>query len=272
MAKSDQAQVTGYTLGIEELAMVFGLINRSDLGRELLQSVYDSLTEEQADARLTAASHSLLARGYCGFSPDGTPVLHEDLERVVFPLAKFDSLLQISLVRGENQSGITIHVRRGSAFTGHMVQMGVVHMLEYAGIGALPAYVGDLLEGFGSGSSSDLAGEVTPGLLGQALGLVTNPVAVAGLFTARGWNASHAAELAADICEPEFRATLLHVEAGDQATVEEMKSARQRSLLLLKGKARSWAFTFNGSGDALPGKGRLVDRAAFETMLAEFLA
>jgi hypothetical protein len=272
MTKADPLQLTRYTLAIEELSMALGLINRGDLARELLKSVYDSLTEETIDARLTAASHSLLARGYCGISPAGTPVLQEELERAIFPLAKFDSLLQVSLVRGEAPSNLSIHVRRGAAFTGHMLQMGVIHLLEYAGIGALPGYLGDLFDGFGSGSSADVRGEVTPGLLSQALGLVPDPAALASLFTARGWDSARAGELAADFCAPEFRATLLRVEAGDGTPAAEMKSAKQRSLLLLKGKTRSWAFTFDGSGDDLPGRVRLVDRAAFEKILAEFVA
>ncbi len=88
------------------------------------------VTEAEASARLSAASHSLLARNLCTINQRGHPVLDSALERTLLPLFKFDRFYQISVVIGETQTNVTVHVRLRDSFTARTVQAGVVHILD----------------------------------------------------------------------------------------------------------------------------------------------
>jgi len=267
--------VKTYSLGLEELAMALGLINRPDLGRDLLLSIYEKISEEQVDSRLTSASHSLLARGFCGVSNSGTPVLRTDFEQALFPLARFDYVFQMSVVRNDVQVNATVHVRKGKAFTSHTTNMGVIHLLEYGDFKQLVPFFLDVLEEFGgkeSISASQTSGKVTLGLLGRALGLGQKQAEIADLLKNEEWGNVGAKNLAEDLTHQIIRATILRVETTNETPIEKVREASKRSILLLQGKKRSWLFEFPSTADSAQGTARLVTREEFAKALTVFVA
>lgn len=260
--------ITSFSLALEELSLGLGLINRQDLGRQLILSIYENLKEELVEARLSSASHSLLARGLCTISKSGQPSLLPELEQVIFPLAKFDFSIQISIVRDGDTIPMTIHVQRGKCFTVHAVQLGVVHVLEYGEYGELIPYIADMMNNFGD-KETDEIGRITPDLLGQLL--TSHGRELTSRFIDYGWKSLHIEQLLDDLKRAVFRATLIFVNASDKTEMESIRQSEHKTILLLKGKTRSWIFDFPGSGDQVEGNALLVSREGFRNTLARFL-
>jgi hypothetical protein len=260
--------IKSFSLALEELSLGLGLINRQDLGRQLISNIYENLKEELIDARLSSASHSLLARGLCTISESGQPILLQELQQVIFPLAKFDFAIQISIVQDGNTIPMTIHVQRGKCFTVHAVQLGVVHVLEYGEYGQLVPYIADMMNNFGDKETNKI-GRITPDLLGQLLNSPGRELT--SRFTAYGWKSLHVEQLLDDLKRAVFRATLIFVNASDKTEVEAIRQSEHKTILLLKGKTRSWIFDFPGSGDQVEGNALLVTGEDFRNMLTRFL-
>lgn len=271
--QTKQHSVALYSLGLEELAMGLGLINRPDMGRDLLKAAYEKITDVQVDARLSSATHSLLARGLCAISPQGVPILSKDLEQALFPLARFDHALQLSIVHKTGNTNATIHIRKSQSFTSHVVELGVIHVLEHGKIKDLVAYLQDVFEGFAADSDykeARMIGKITPGLLGRILQTEAYSV-IRDELNQRGWQESDVKHLAEDTANQIMRATLLRIEANSQASYEDLKDVEKKSLLLLQSEQRAWLFEFNASGDDTEGTAQLVNRTAFNKALANFL-
>jgi hypothetical protein len=272
MAVESKNLVTKYSLGLEELALALGLINRPDLGRDLLKAYDESLTAEQVGQRLLAAGHSLMARGLSGISSEGHPRLSAHLEQAVFPLARYDSLLHMSIVRQGTQASTTIHVLQGRMFTSHFAVMGVVQVLEYGPYEALLAFLEDPLEDFLGGSSipsKGNSGHIHLDLLGENTN--QDQAAIQSALTAEGWASDWASWLAEDLSHQVCRATLLHVATTADDPIELAQNAPTRSLLMLRGPERSWQIKFSTIKDNPLGSARLVNSKAFKQTLASFV-
>ncbi|MDI6770678.1 MAG: hypothetical protein QMD04_13530 [Anaerolineales bacterium] len=266
-----------YSLGIEELALAFGLINRPDLGQQLLQSVYDTLSPQQVDERLASASHSLLARGVSSLSPSGSPLLDKAFEKALLPLVRFDRLFQLSLVIGDGQTSATIHVHDNKTFTAHLVNMGIVRVLTHGPARLLGAYLLNVFDEIGTEQQAGKQGESKPdialGLLGKALRMSSTTKEMATLLTTESeWPEADAKALAEDIGGQILRGTILRIEANQDTKLEALEKSPKRSILLLKGKKRSWVFDFSNTVDTAQGKALVVDRPGFEKVIATLIA
>lgn len=271
---SNSKEVTLFSLGIEELAMSLGIINRADLGRELLSSIYDNLSEDQIDARLSSASHSLLARGLVAISKSGSPILESRLEQAIFPLARFDSLLQVSLVKDDRQVGSTIHIQKDKAFTSHSIQGGVVHVLEHGSYKNLSGFVGDVFNGTEmKGKATGVADwTVTPGILGEAVRMNKDQKGIQELLKNNDVPDSDAKMLSEDLASEKSRATLLKIKADHSLHMDAIKKAPKEMLMYLQGDKRSWVFNFSSTEDSAKGKCQSVDTAQFKKVLTAFIS
>jgi len=270
MTKSEKS-FTLYSLGLEELAMALGLINRPEMGRQLLVSIYDHLTESQVESRLSSASHSMLARGLASISEKGSPILESGLEQALFPLARFDYVLQISRVRDGKQGGATVHVQKGKYFTSHSIQAGVVHVLEHGDYKSLPAYLGDTFHANKEKETSAVehTWNITPGILGDALrnektGAISKILAQAGLPD------SEAQNLADDLAHQTIRGTILRMAAGAETDMQKMTTMKKQMIMLLGSSKRNWLFEFPGADDASVGKAWTVNQQTLQKRLESF--
>ncbi|MFZ5858011.1 MAG: hypothetical protein ACOYZ6_14370 [Chloroflexota bacterium] len=262
---------TLYSLGLEELAMALGLINRPEMGRQLLASIYDNLTESQIESRLSSASHSMLARGLAAISDRGTPILEKGLEQTLFPLARFDYVLQISRVQDGKQVGATVHVQKGKSFTSHSVQAGVVHVLEYGFYKSLPAYLGDTFHAKNGKETSTVEHKwpITPGILGDALRSEKIPV-ISKILSQAGLPDSDAQNLADDLVHQTIRGTILRMTAGAETDMQKLATTEKQMLMLLGSLKRTWLFEFPSTDDVSVGKAWIVDHQALQKRLEIF--
>lgn len=260
-----------FSLSTEELAMAMGLINQADKGHNILATTFGELSQSEVDARLTSASHSLLAHGLCTLSNEGTPILNPDLEKVLFPLAKFDYLLQVSIVSGDGQAAATIYVQKKKQFTSHSVQLGVIHVLEHGAYQRLPEFLADALRPkAGKPSKSraipkDLT--ITPAILG---GLLKQDKKATQWLSEHGWTDDIAQSLISDIAKQSLRGTLIRVQANENATLDSLSDAERPTLLSLAGKKNFWVFDFPSSSDEALGTVDVLDLDGLAAKLSHF--
>lgn len=264
--------INAFSLGLEELAMALGIINCADLGRDLITATYGALSPEVMDARLTSASHSLLARGLAAITKSGNPTLETRLEEALFPLARYDYLLQLSMVKEGGQATASVHVQKGKAFTSHSIQGGVVHVLEHGPNNLLAGYLQDL---FGADiqngkTSGQMQWSITPGILGQALKMKTAPE-IQMLLQEQGLPDLDGQNLANDLLNQRLRGTILRVNAGPSLPMDAIKNAPKTMLLILQGQKHTWAFDFPGADDNLRGMAQVVNRASLQALFEKFV-
>ncbi|MCS6994885.1 MAG: hypothetical protein NZP74_13790 [Anaerolineales bacterium] len=263
---------TRYGLSLEELALALGLVNRPDLGRSLLNSIYPELSETEAEARLSAASHSLLARNLCTISPQGQPILDSALEKTLFPLIRFDRLYQISVVFGELQTNAAVYVRKGNIFTARTVQAGVAHILDTGSSSLLSDYFSEMFAEASGKTSLNISAPITPGLLGRALQQVASRSDCVALLSDAGWLPETARQLCDDLSHQTLRATLLCIEATETDLEEKLRTSQHRVLMLLKGKTRGWGFLFENTLDETIGQAWQVNARGLNQLFAKFTA
>lgn len=260
-----------YSLGLEELAMALGLINRPDMGRQLIASIYDNLNDAQIESRLSSASHSLLARGLAAISGKGSPILESGLEQALFPLVRFDYVLQLSRVRGDDQVGATVHVQKGKSFTSHSIQAGVVHVLEHGLCKNLSAYLRDTFNLGVEKNATSVEHEwtITPGVLGEAL-RGADPSVIFSILSNAGVPNNDAKNLADDLAHQTLRGTILRVQANSDADMDQLVSLDKRMLMILGGRKRGWLFEFESTVDETPGKAYTINNSVFQKRIETF--
>lgn len=270
---NNQEEMIHYALSFEELALALGLAGHPELGRGILVNVYENLTDERADALLTAASHSLVARG-CTRIENNHAVLSEPFRAALSPILEFDALLNLTLVHGQESGSVMIRLQRNGRFTAQMVRLGVVHVLESGPLEQLPAYLMEMTKGFGSGAA---AGPATPEALPVPLRVIADAIKTveggnkpdAAILPA--WSSEHRSALLEDLQVQTGRATLLMVNAGSSSTAEESAAAEKKIMILLKGNQRSWLFNFPATADDAVGIARIASQPEFGDELIHFI-
>lgn len=266
-------RITSLALSIEELAMGLAMINRAEMGSSLLKSTYENLTKDQIDSRMTAASHSLLAHGYCGLTSELKPRLDSHLEQALLSLVIYDKIFQLSIVKNGSTFNANIHVKKGNNFTSHSIQAGVVHMLEYGKESDLESYLLDLLEDYGdevkliipSDLKISISALATAAKRGEEKGKAIEALDVS-------LDSSKIREiLAEDIENQVSRVTFIRIYTKSGINNEELITAPKKVLLLLKSKVRTWYFEFESPEDNATAFLELVSRTEFTKKLAEFL-
>jgi hypothetical protein len=259
-----------YSLSTEELALALGLINRPDLGKNVLSSIYPNINESESDVRLSAASHSLLARAICSLNATGHPVLNSEFENALLPLAKFDYLIQASIVFGDGQVSVTTHVRRKHTFTARLIQGGVVNVLTHGQTLGLPDYFLNIFEEIGvNGTSKTVQGSITLGDIGKIASAQSQRQQI---LSALGWTNEDSKMLSEDLDNQQIRATIIRMNASDQSTIENLRDTKHQNVLLLKGKTKSWGFRFESTKDEATGQAFLLDRNSFTDMITSLVS
>jgi hypothetical protein len=260
-------------LAVEELALALGLINRPDLGRTILSSAYDKLTEQQANERLTTASHTLLTKGLCSLSKEGQPLLDKMFEEALFPLARFDYLLQVSTIQKDIQRSMVINIIKNRAFTSHFIQKGIIHTLAYGKFEQLADYLlhflGDLDKD--ASKSPKLLIKIRMGTLGRAAEKKQTEGQVTTLLLEDGWPETQAKMLAEDLLHQTSHSTIMRINVTSETKPETIKDSSKPTLLILKGAVRGWVFEFSSPDDQVVGTARIGDRDMLGKVLISFI-
>jgi len=265
--------MTSFSLSVEELAMALAMINRPDLGQMVLKEIYDNLTIEQIDSRMTAASHSLLAHGYCGFTDELKPRLDSKLEQALVTLAIYDITFQLGIVKGGRSINANIHVKNGKAFTSHSVQAGIIHLLEHGVERLLESYLLDILEDYGDEVKLTIPSglKISMKALSAAAKRAddkSNPIEA--LQTSLE-DSKIGQALAEDISNQVSRVTLIRINAKSGIDDKELLVAPKQVVLLLKSKIRTWYFEFESPDDEATALVELVTRKDFSKKLLKFI-
>ncbi|MEW6029854.1 MAG: hypothetical protein AB1554_10285 [Chloroflexota bacterium] len=242
-----------WSLGVEELALALSMINRSDLGRQMLKSVSPGISNEQMDARLTAASHSLAARDLVDIVESKQARLISELEQALLPLVKFDKLIQISkATTGKETFFYTVHIYRKRSFMSHLIKNGVVHVIESGEYAGLVEYLLGKFHEFDTQEaklSIENGHKVTLGLLGTLMKENGNADSIFQQLERAGLPKDLAARLSIDIADHTSRGSI-----GTQTVNKTGASKRERYqsgslILLLAGRQNNWLFEFPKAAD-----------------------
>lgn len=120
-----------FSLSVEELAISFSFTGKPDFGKLSLVETFTDLSPSKAEERLTAATHSLIARGFLQIR-NRTLTLKNSLSKALSLISTSDGCI-ISLIitkQSSNIRSINFHCS-DDGFTAHWVQYGIVHHIIY---------------------------------------------------------------------------------------------------------------------------------------------
>jgi len=140
------AGVRELSLSIEEFSLSLSLCGRSDLGKNLLDSVFGLLEPNILQERLVSASHSMIARGLCSISPTATVLLDEKYQTMLLPILRFTSLIQYVITGPDGIPALmNIHLGKDGTFSAGRVEWGVTQKLWHGSLKDLPEWLAGLL-------------------------------------------------------------------------------------------------------------------------------
>lgn len=263
-------------LGVEELAMVYGLIGKPDLGQLTLESLYEELSEAHVNVLMTSASHSMLARGICSINEDGSVHLDEEVEKAFAPVVFSDYLVTFTLdgqVVDNNQC--QLFVSRKFGFTSFLVNSGVAYIVEHGPLSDLGAYIGDIFndmlpDGFDfNGEEASL--EIDLASLGKAMSAVEENKSPEKVFRAAGWNEETSQKITEDLQGQLLRGSILRLNAGSEASEAEQMQASKPTMLFLTGPGKVWTFDFESPEEKEMGAVQTISWEAFIVKLQKFV-
>jgi hypothetical protein len=265
-------EITTFSLSAEELALALSMINKPDLGRQILNTVAPQMSDEQIDARLTSASHSLVARGLADISLRGNSELDSMLEKAIFPMAKYDQLLQISSSNDDNQQMRVVYSYQNNFFAAHWVEKGVVNIIDYGSYASFADYVSSFFSEIGKkGSDKSVAADhkITLGTLGKAMIERSQKKQVNEMLFESGLSEELAGQLTSDILKQKMRGSLMLFDINSETTPDTAHNAAKETILMLRGPQRSWLFEFANTHDEEVAHIQLVNRKTFEKVLRQ---
>jgi hypothetical protein len=262
-----------FALSLDEMAMALIAINCADLSQKMYAGLSRDPTGEQYPDRMKKAQQSLVDCGLCAISERGLPVLSEDLAQAVFPIAKSDSVIQISASGAGPAADMGIYIVRGRFFTAYSNYGESLQMLEFGKYKELASHLEAMFPDFGTEKGIQKTSfPITYEALEKALEKNGGRQIAAKILALDGVTDSAARSLAEDLSDSSFRAMLIRRNAPDQKkeTDDGKSNGQLASLLLLKSPQRSWMFQFSKDGDK--GSSIVTDRAGFEKAISELIA
>lgn len=114
-------------LSVEELALILNHLGQPEAGKGILTAQLGAdLTQQEAHARLMAASHSLMARGWLEIDSEGKITIHPNLVRATRIITQPAFSLRYSYSTPEVEVLTTYHFGEDTIFE-HFLEMGLVH-------------------------------------------------------------------------------------------------------------------------------------------------
>lgn len=149
-----------FTLSLEEIAFAFAALGRSELAASFLKTTVGDLHPDNLTGRLTAASHSLIARDLFALTSDsGTPALDEQLAQTLQVVLDADHSLRCSRSTGTigEEAVLTLYLKGERLVSNRMIQEVVAHLLplDRAELATqLLAFIGDGVGTLGEGNEA----------------------------------------------------------------------------------------------------------------------
>lgn len=266
----DKKNIVTFTLSSDELAYCLHAINAPTLSAKLLKTAYPELPEQELMSYLRDAAGKLSARGWCKSTKTGLPIPVARLESAVFPLARYDYVVQAEITRPDLHSFATINVLNGRSFTSLLHPSKDLYVLEHGHLAALSAYISKLFLDFGKGNglSKVKKHKINYALVSAAMEGGTKDQ-LDNLIQA-GFSKIEAEQFALDLSDIMYRGSIIRVNANSQLDPIMAQQITKPVLLLLRGTENSWLFEFPSADDDI-GLVSLVDRNTFEKILTTFV-
>ena len=245
-------------LSVEELALVLSLQGKAQAGYDLLISqLGNRLDTHQAQERLVAASHTLIARGLAAVDATGSIHLMDSVVFVGNLLTEPDFSVRFMRADLSSQHTLTFHVR-GSDIFQHEVEQGVAH--SFSSIDDFTSILQSCREFF------DLPKEIP-----HPEDVYVYPIQLIEYINNRAWDKlegclaenSRASlnfhtQLLEDIRHPAYRGNVMNITyRPDNSAVSE------DGFLLLGGKERAWIL--------IPTRGTDADTVSVQICTSAFL-
>jgi hypothetical protein len=266
-----QSDLKRFSLGVEEFALILGLVGKPKDGHIVLAAAYEDISQIDMDALLSSASHSLLARNFCFMLPNtDQPVLDKGLKQAIACLLNYNQVMYLNVLTGNAPIQLTIHINSPKAFCAHLNKANMVHLLEYGSWQSLGVYLADSLDAvvFPTDTMPDSFEAEIPFLfLSSMTKPQGEPIDVTSLLKNKGWSSERVNMLAEDLAYQTLRGTLLRVQTDDVESSEKYAQAAKTTLLFLRGKERVWIFRFDTPDESAIGLASIIDRKGFDEAL-----
>lgn len=264
----NKQNVVTFTLSADELAYCLYAVNAAALAATMLKSTHPDASDAERMNRLQTAGDELATRGWCKPSGTGLPVLAGRLESAVFPLIRYDYMVQAEITRPDLHSIADINILSNRLFTSLIHPSPDLYILEHGHPNALSAYVSKLFLDFGEGGSKSKKREINYTSVSEAMEIDTNKQL--NMLTTAGFGKTDAEQFVSDFSNASYRGSIMRINANSQTEPDAVETSKKPLLLLLRGSQNSWLFEFSSANEEM-GTVRLVDRVAFEKTLDDFL-
>lgn len=117
-----------WRLSIEEVAAILSTVSQPEMAHDLMMAQLGDMSQEEAHARLLAAGHSLLARGYLNVSESGELSLSADMSRVAEILTHPDFSIRYTRSHQPFELTLAFHFNDNEIYA-HSLENGILHHL-----------------------------------------------------------------------------------------------------------------------------------------------
>ena len=244
----------------DEVALLFSLMNKPELGRSVLETTYGEIGETVIEEKMTTASHSLLARQHVRISEKDIIIVEENVESLLSPLVVFDGMIQFSLNENADEGpNITnIYLSKKDKFAAHVIDLGVVHKITSGSIDEMP----ELISGW-----VNLPDKYPPKIF-EKLEKSDYSIKMAAFAELMSFSPKRGAEelekldidsdiamaLAEDACRPKLRGSIVRVEYTSENPNEVNFDEAGAGLLYIVGKNAGWLLIFDSAVDDTVGR------------------
>ena len=265
-----------FPLGVEELAMIYGLIGKPELGQLTLENVYEELSEAHVSVLMTSASHSMLARGICSINENGSVHLDEEVEKAFSPVVLSDYLVTF-ILDGQDIGNMQwqLFVSQKFGFTSFLVTAGVAYIVGHGTLRDLSTYIeeafGVLMPDSFECDEENLILEIELTSLVKAMSIVEENKSPQKVFLAAGWHEETSQKITRDLTNQLMRGSVLRLNAGSEASEAEQMQASKPTLLFLVGSSKVWTFDFASPEENEIGIAQVCSWDAFIKKLQDFV-
>lgn len=245
--------VTKLNLSVDELALIFSLINQPELGKSVMLQAFGELKPETMDEKLITASHSLLARELASITEKGTVELLDGIDISLFPLIKFHNILQVT-INANQPSGpeiVNIYLGKNDHFTTLSIHLGVVYHLTNGRLENLPELVATWLEMPEMNEEKKNSNTKGTEIKMQTLATLDEVDIGEGVIqlTALGFD-QHDAELLMNAIEnPKQRGSVILTNINSENFQERKLEEAGAGFIYVVGVESSWVFSFKEAHD-----------------------
>lgn len=223
-----------FCLSVEEVALAVSMAGQPEVAHGLMMAQLGTMPQEEVRARLRAAGHSLLARGWLAMDAQGEMHLADPLTRIARVLSRADFSIRYSRSHRNAELALTFHFGEEGIFA-HRLEQGVVHHIvevqdtDAVIQGGLEFYEVANVHPFNV-SSVEVPQDVLDAAKDEGhAGPVLKKLKAAGVPE------ETRTLLAEDLVGVQYRGAILRVEYGEDNTPRS-----DRGLLVLRGPERLW--------------------------------